>query len=291
MNKILKSAITVFGLLSFSGFVLGYYIFELLRPKMVRFESITPAEEGLLNYFGIALLLFIIFCLLSFYRLIRHIKNARKITLLYLFLLATLVLSMLFIFGDLALLSDIGKQYKYGLSQPEWVVLYIIVAFQAFSALIITYANIFKLKNKERVKHISRDSNIFLAAQYVGALCGFIGLSFTALNFLFLRPLWMIKQHITITAVFLLVPYVLIVFYWFVVKYQEKTRQLYDEKQLQDLGKSALLTLLLSVVVMGLLFGLNFNNLDSTISVLWFPFYLFLVLFLFSTGNLYLGRR
>ena len=153
-------------------------------------------------------------------------------------------------------------------------------------ALGLTYAHFFKLKEKDQVKHVAKDSNIFLIVQYVGLVCGLVGLSLFSLGFFFSRA-WNLDAHVTISSIVLLMPYTLAVTYWFITKFQEKDRQWYDEKQLQDVGKSAFLTLTASVFFMTGLFIVNYKNLSGVISILWLPLYLFLVLFLFSLGNLY----
>ncbi len=279
------------GLVSSLSFIVSYFILENLRPRMIRFEAITVAEEGLVNYFGVGLLLFLGFSLLSLFQIVRHFKNAKKLSWSSLFFLVLCVLALILIFGDLALLSDIGKQYRLDLAQPEWNLLYPIMAFQLISGLILTYAHLFKLGKVGRVKYVAKDINIFMVAQYLGVLCGLMGLSSVIINFRFPRPLWMIKLHTSMTTVILLIPYLLVVAYWFLVKFQEKSRQWYDEKQIQDIGKSSFLTLVSSVVVMGGLFLLNYHHLDNMVSVLWLPFYVFLVLLLFSLGNLYFTGR
>jgi hypothetical protein len=281
----------ILGFASSLSFIVAYFIFETLRPKMVRFQTLTAAEENLMNFVGIGLLLFLAFCLLSLWQLVRYLKNAQEISLSSLLLLAPGVLGLLLIFGDIALLNDIGKQYRYGLSQPEWLVLYIVMAFQFVSALVLTYANLFKLKEEVQVKHIARDSNIFMVSQYIGLICGSMGLAFISLNFFFPRSLWMMKIHTVMTTIVLLIPYLLIVTYWFIVKLQEKPKEWYDEKQVQDVGRSSLLTLILSTVVMSFLFFLNYNHLSGVVSVLWFQFYAFLVLSLFSLSNLYYSKK
>ena len=92
------------------------------------------------------------------------------------------------------------------------------------------------------------------------------------------------------TSIFSLVPYVLIRSYWVFVKFKEKSIQVYDEKQIQDIGIASFLTLILSLVVMSVLFFANFNVLTGILSVIWLPLYVFLVLFLFSAINLYRSR-
>lgn len=289
-NKLVKVLSIVLGLASTAFFAFDYFLFSKLRPRMVHFEAISPAEEGLMNWVGVGLLLFLAFCLLSLLQIASYLKNAKKITLFSLFLVGSGVLSLLFIFSDIALLNDIGKQYKHGLAQPEWLMLYPIMAFQFITAIVFTYFHLFGFKKENQVEQVARDSNIFLIVQYVGIICGLMGLSLSSLGFLFPRA-WSLSIHTTITSIILLIPYVLVVAYWFLVKLQEKTRQWYDEKQIQDIGKSALLTLTISVLLMTVLFVVNYNRLNGVISILWLPLYLFSVLFLFSLGNLYFSGK
>jgi hypothetical protein len=290
IDKLLKKISIVLGLASLAFFVFDYFVFSKLRPKMVRFEAISSTEESLVNWVGVGLLLFLIFCLLSLFRLFKYLKNAKDITLSSLLLVAAGVLSFLFVFSDVALLGDIGKQYMHGLAQPEWSLLYPILAFQLMTTVIFTCFHLVGFKQEGQVKQIARDSNVFLVVQYVGIICGLMGLAFSCLGFLYPRA-WSLQVHSTMTSVILLGPYALAVIYWLITKLQEKHRQWYDEKQVQDVGKSAFLTVVASVIFMAILFITNYNNLRGVVSILWLPLYLFLVLFLFSLGNLYFGRK
>jgi len=200
------------------------------------------------------------------------------------------VLSLIFIFADIALLGDIAKQYKASMVQPEWSILYPIIAFQSSTAFLLTYFHLFAFKEKEQTKYVVRDSNIFLLVQYIGVICGLMGLVFASLGFVFSRG-WNLQIHTTYTSIILLIPYVLVILYWLITKLQEKHREWYDEKQLQDVGRSAFLTLVLSVVFMTGLFIANYNSLRGIVSIIWLPLYLFWVLFLFSVTNLYFRIR
>ncbi len=290
LNSLLKRTGIILGLASMAFFVFDYIVFAGLRPKMVNFEAVTPAEEGLLNWVGLGLLLFLAFCLLSLFQIARTLKNARKITLFSLFLVAGGVLSLLFIFADVALLSDIGKQYRHGLAQPEWLLLYPVLGFQFLTAIVFTYLHIFGFGKDPSFPYVAQDSNIFILVQYVGLICGLLGLVFSSLGFLFPRA-WNLQVHTTINLIILFTPYLLAVGYWLVTKLQAEYRQWYDEKQLQDVGKSAFLTLVLSAVLMIGLFVTQYNNLGGVVSMLWLPLYLFFVLFLFSSSNLYFNGR
>ena len=285
LDKLLRSISIVLGLASTAFFVADYFIFARLRPKLVAFETVSAAEEDLMNWVGISLVLFLGFCLLSLLRLVMYLKYAKKVTIFSFFLIVIGVVALLFVFGDLALLSDIGKQYKHGLDQPEWLLLYPIMGFQFTTILIFTYLHFFGFSKDKLVDHVARDSNIFLIVQYVGVICGLMGVASSALRFLF--PGATIREHISASLITLLIPYILVLGFWLVTKIQEKPRQWYDEKQMQDVGKSAFLTLAVSVVIMTVLFTANYNDLSGVIRFLWLPINLFTVLLLFSLGNLY----
>ena len=289
-DKLLRNVNVVFGFVSLAFFGFDFFVFAKLRPRMVAFETVSPAEEGLLTWVGVGLLLLLIFYLLSLFRLAQHLKKAQRITPLSIVLLVGGILSFIFVFSDVALLSDIDKQYRHGLTQPEWLLVYPIMGGQLITTVAFTYLHLFGFRDDSQVGHVARDSNIFLIVQYVGIICGLMGLALASLGFVFSHG-WNLHTHTTITSIILLMPYALSVGYWLVTKLQEEHRQWYDEKQLQDVGKSAFLALGLSVVAMTGLFVANYNNLTGIVSALWLPFYLFLVVFLFSSGNLYFSSR
>lgn len=290
LEKLMRGFSIVLGLASIAFFVFDYFVFASLQPKMIRFEAISAAEEKLMNWVGVGLLLFLAFCLLSLFQIAKYLKYAKKVTLFSLILIVIGVLSLLFIFGDVALLGDIGKQYRHGLAQPEWLMLYPVVGFQFITAIVFTYLHLSGFFKGKQLKYVAQDSNIFLMVQYVGVICGLLGLSSSSLGFLFPRA-WTLQIHTTIGPIVLLIPYALVAIYWFLIKFQEKTSQWFDEKQLQDIGKSAFLTLVLSVIFMIVLFITNYNNLSGVVSILWLPLYIFSVLFLFSLGNLYFSGK
>jgi hypothetical protein len=74
-------------------------------------------------------------------------------------------------------------------------------------------------------------------------------------------------------------------------KTPKNNSQWFDEKQFQDIGSSALFTMILNMVFMTILFSANYDHLDGVISLLWFPLYIFSSLLFFSLGNLILTGR
>lgn len=285
LEKLFRIFSIILGLASVAFFVFDFVLLVRLKPKMTQFEIISQTEENLLLMVGIGLVVFLIFCTLSLFQLAKYLKTVEMISLISLLLVTSIILSLLFTFSDFALLNDIDKQYKHGLAQPEWSLVFPIMAFQFIAAIAFTYLHIFGFKYDES-KRIAQDSNIFLIVQYVGIICGLMGLAFASLGFFFPRA-WSLQIHSTVTTIIILFPYFIVVLYWIYIKFREKTRILYDEKQLHDISKSAILTLLISVFFMTMLFISNFKNLDGVVSILWFPLYLFMILLFFSLGNFY----
>ena len=201
MNDLAGYTTAAIGLAAGAALLITYVLLETLRPKMVTFEPLTAGEEGLVNFVGVGLLLALIFCAMAVYRIIRFSARTQRLSPYHLLVIAGGVITALFIFGDVALLNDIGKQYEHGLSQPEWGVLYAVLAFQLLAVAGLLYAVLFTLHNGEPGAAVSRDSTVFLLAQVVGVLCGGMGLAFTVLNFFFPRSPRMMQAQIIPTLV------------------------------------------------------------------------------------------
>ena len=142
------------GILSTIFFVFDLTVFSHVQPKMVAFEHISSYEEGLMNWVGVSLLVFLTLCLLTLYRLVAHLKKAKSITLSSLIFLVGGIVGLLCVFSDIALLSDIGKQYTHNLSQPEWMLVYPIVGFQLLVSLTYTYLHIFGFQDISQEKYV-----------------------------------------------------------------------------------------------------------------------------------------
>ena len=293
INNLIGYTTAALGVAAAAALLVAYAVLEALRPKMVAFETLAPAADGMVTYVGIGLLWALVFLLLALYQMARAAIRAQRLSLFHLIVIAGGVLALLFVFADVALLNDIGKQYAAGLSQPEWTILYLVMAFQIAAILGLTAAivrTVTTVRGDDRAGLVARDNSVFLLAQYVGAICGAFGLALTVLNFFYRRPLWMVQAHIIPTLIVVLVPYALLVAFWVVVKLREGGGEWFDEKQRQDIGASSFLALTLSAAGMGLLYFFSLDRLTGMVSVLWFPFFAFLVLLLFSASNLYRSR-
>ncbi len=257
---------------------------------MVEFEALIGYENTLLTIVGFGLLLILSFFLLSLLQIVRYLQHISQIEPIPLVLLIGLVLSLLFVFSDISLLSDIHKQYLNQLSQPEWLLVYPIVVFQFLTTISVIYFHLNGKFMKTSTELVKKDINIFLIVQYVGLICGSMGLAAGFLGFMFPKG-WSLSIHSVLTSIIFLSPYTLSVIYWGMTKLREKNWEWYDEKQQRDVGRSAFLTIIVISILMLVLFVTNYQNLDGVISFLWLPLYLFGTIFSFSLGNLVFSSR
>jgi len=288
-NRFLRSASIALAVIGLGFFVYDALLFSRMQPRMVSFDTLTAAEENLFLWTGAGLLLLLAFTASALLHIARTLHSAEQVRVGDIVVILGLVLALLFVFSNVALLQDIMKQYRAGLAQPEWLLVWILMAFQVLATIGYLGYVWFAPLEKSHQQQVALDSNIYLIAQYIGLICGLLGLAFASLGYLFPRG-WNLDVHTTFTMTLLLLPYGLVVGYWLLTKLQEK-KILYDEKQLQDIGKSSFGTLLASMVIMVSLFILNYRDLGGITSMLWLPVLLFSVLFLFSLGNLYFSRK
>jgi len=290
-TEALENGVTAgLGVLTIAGLATAYFVFERLRVKMVRFDPLTVGEESLVNVVGAALLATLLFFLLALVRIVRHTVRTQRVSWSLAAVIGGGVLALLFIFADIALISDIGNQYEAGLSQPEWPILYVVIAFQAGMAALLGYVSVFRLRVNGEDAGAVHDNSSFVFVQVTGAICGLTGLSLMTLNLLYPRPTEMVRAHAIMASTPLVLPYVLAVGWWLTVKLRERPRRWFDEKQGQDAMRAAAQTLAVSLSVMWLLYAFGDAAGHGMAGALWFPLYFFLVQFLFSALMLYAGR-
>ena len=144
--------------------------------------------------------------------------------------------------------------------------------------LILKTFPLFKNQNSEAE---SAEETTFTIAQYIGILSGIMGLLmiFTLIN----KEIRIDRLAFYIPFFLLfLIPYALVVIYWLSLMLCQKISDWYDEKQLQDIMKASLTTLLLSFP--GLIV---FLFIDIPDNLYFFLYYIYLVLILFSGSTLY----
>lgn len=296
-SKLKKSTILsqFLGVFSFLWIIYNFIAFEILRPKTIMFTEIDKKLEMLVLFIDISIAVFLIFHICAIITIILRIKTFKKTNLFLSVVLFTGILSAIMVFGDLALLSDIGKEYKLGWDvSGEWTLLYVCNFIHLLFFILMFVLNISTLQNlrlKINPEAAIKDEVVFITAQYVGIFCGLLGLVSVYVYSLLDIHLWIYKRLIVTFSVIILAPYCFIACYWLLIKLKEDIKQWYDEKQFSDITKAALFTLLVSLPVLAIMFVINWFNFTPPIILLWFPFYVFLILFLFSGSTLYLFKR
>ena len=112
MEKILKiSSIVslILAIISAGWLIFNFTMYELLRPRVVSLEPLGNLEQ-LANFIWIGYWVFILYHISAFLTYILHLQWFRKINVFNIILLISGIFSFLVIFGDWAILGDIGKE-------------------------------------------------------------------------------------------------------------------------------------------------------------------------------------
>jgi hypothetical protein len=211
-----------------------------------------------------------------------HFRHFDQLKVYGIILIFLGIISLFAMGGEKVMVDEIAREYRIGADISERHVLngaYILNLIFSLSLLFFTLKT-FQVEAKTisegRVEEI-----IFTLAQYMGIISGGAGilLTFNLIGRTVLpEKLWV---YVPFYGLFL-IPYALIVLYWLSLKVKQKISNWYDEKQWQDVLKSSLTTLILSVPGLGLFLFLNVSS-----KYYFFLYYIFLVLFIFSCSTLY----
>ncbi len=278
--KNLKSKNMILLLLGFIAFNSSIYIIFKLN-----FDFMDITDKSNPDFLAWAGYLFILlFHILAIFYIIDHFRREKKFHLLRNLTLIIGIISLFATGGEKVLFDEVAREYALGWEiRGEIIILHVLLItnilfyIMMFVLILKTIISPQETNTKLRIK----DQTIFTLAQYMGIISGIMGLLHTFS--LILRHVSLDRLWIYLPFYFLyLLPYLIIISYWLAMKSREKFEDWYDEKQLKDLLKSALTTLILSVpvTILFLFFG-------QFAQLYWFPYYLFSMLTLFSASTLY----
>jgi hypothetical protein len=296
--KISNNTTLVLCVISIAGLIFTNVFFIMLRNMIIEMGDVESFMDKFSVPVALVYIIFTLFHLSALLTLILQLNFFKRDNFLRSFLFFTGITSLMMLFGDSALSSDISKEYVFGLPD-EFYILFLSQAlhFVFYVLMIVLLVSTGKSVGKEKEEIVLKDDSIFINAQYIGILSGASGLILVSVfsfmySTLYPLPLWAAKAGIIITSLIAVIPYVLIVFYWFIIKLKERTGEWYDEKQYQDITKASLVTLIASIIVMTAVFLIQYYVSEfDFITLTWFPFYIFLVLLLFSSSTLYFSKR
>jgi hypothetical protein len=287
----------ILGLISIAGLVLTNTLFIMLRSRIINDVDVTAFLDSITLPTTAIYMIFFFFHISALLAIMLQLKFFKRDNFLRAFLFFTGIISLMMMLGDSALMSDISKEYVFGLPN-EFIVLFASQVFHLifYVLTIILLLMTWKYLRKEE-EVVVKDESIFINTQYIGILSGISGLALVALfsivyTLIYSVPLWVIKAGIIVMALLSIIPYVLIVIYWLIMKAKVRVNEWYDEKQYQDIAKATLITLPSSVLFMGFIFILQYTiSKFEILNFIWFPLFLFFTLLLFSIITLFLNKR
>ena len=213
--KISNNTTLVLCSVSIVGLIFTNAFFLTLRDIIIK----TGDVEGMLERFSIPVvltyLIFGFFHLAAIMAIILHLNLFKRGNFLRAFLFFISIISLLMLFGDYALMSDISKEYIFGLP-GEFNILFLSQALHLIFYILMLVLLLQTRKAADTVKKetVMRDEAIFINAQYIGILSGISGLCLvTIFSLLYLilypLPLWALKAGIIMTSIIAVIPYIL----------------------------------------------------------------------------------
>jgi hypothetical protein len=275
------------GILCLLWLVYDYFLYKQLKPVILEFGDLGRLED-LAEFVWMSYLVMLPVHILAGFTLLLHLRYFRVIRLINVIIVLLGIVSFLAVFSDWALMGDVAKEYEAGLDTAgEWPLLFVFLVIHAIFFLLLTGICALVLRKLKSTGAgqipMQKDEMVFTAAQYVGLICGGLGLVWTVFALVVSQRLHVSYYHMLASCIMFLVPNGLVVLYWFLLKFNEKIEDWYDEKQSRDVYRSGFLTLIIIVPLMfGLFLVLHNDALFIRGEYFWFPFLLFTALTLFS---------
>ena len=279
-------------IISFLWFFYDIYAFTEIRAK-------SPVVEKFSDLLGTGFILRLLLLFSFAMLMMRSFKSGVRADALVIACIIAGTVSAISLIFDFAALHDIGKDYLIdGYDcRMEWLWLSGSLVFRLIFYVIL-YLLILRIMKGTGTMVTTRDSVvdeiIFEVTQYVGIVCGLIGVAFTAYGYIALGDFavraWLLKL-LMVYCIVIILPWFSLIIYWIVRLSRRSELTLYDEKQKQDFAASGMTAWLVSIPVMIAILGVSLGQPSSPAVYLWFPFYLFFTLLVFSASLLIKYKR
>ncbi len=283
---------------------LGWLLYDVFRIFANLPEVLSIASVGLSMAIGYPFIL--LFHLVSFWVLLRHRMTLRNLGVFSSFLLCLGIVSLFSIAVEKVMFDELAHQmpfWHWGLFAAQGLATVIkvmaVMLMGEFLILAGAYAvnilfavlmlvfliRVLKIKERQQIDPAMSEDILFTSAHGMGVVTGLLGLFISLsviLNEVAVSKFWIaIPFYILFTL-----PYVIAAALWLTVKMKQNIACWYDEKQWNDMLKSSFATLLLSIPGLAALLYI-----PVSLHFYWFPYYLSLILTLFSAGTIYFNRK
>jgi hypothetical protein len=203
------------------------------------------------------------------------------------------ILSTIFFLSDILGFREMVKEYHFNKdveSTRVWFILSFAIHIGFYSTLATVFARIFSSTTTQENSTTASTEGLFVSMNVAGAISAAIGFAVMLLQF-DIKPLTRVQQKylVLFESWFILAPYVLIAATWLWHAYRRG--HLLDEKQRSDVNRAGVTTWLVSIPLMLVLFLIPYGDGTYPAATIWFPYYLFITLFVFSTSSLWFYNR
>jgi hypothetical protein len=258
-----------------------YHVYEVRAdlPGVLNFD--VSDYRGYITGLGYLIMLF--FHAAAFVFLFLHSRFIKRYTFRSVAAFVLGILSLFAIAVEKVMYDEIAREMTVEYPVPgEVFFLYLCFGVNALFCLVMVGAVYRALAENPSSGGVSpsKDVRLFTLAQVMGIVSGVMGMMLTFSLMAGRRPPERFWVFIPFYLLFLL-PYGLAIFSWLIVTWRERLADRYDEKQVQDILKASFTTLVLSIP------GMFILALMHPSGYYWFPYYLFLILLLFSASTLY----
>lgn len=156
----------------------------------------------------------------------------------------------------------------------------------AFFMVMLALVMYLVLPNTRIAEHFKMNESLFVVSHILGIICGGIGLTAT-----FLWQQMVVKTHL---FEFLIILFGLIFVYWAMILKARKTvkiSDMLDEKQIDNIIRAGAVTLYVVAGIMIIMFFLSSNKAFTLEGKIWFLFYFFTTLLIYSASTLFYFKK
>jgi hypothetical protein len=293
MSRLLKTCHYIslgLGFLSAVALIFNVIFFILYYPVATQFLELDPSLESLGVVAALNILVIACFHLASVMTLLGHLILHKQFSPLVISAITLGTISGIMNLGDVALLSDIGKEYPLGWqTRGEWIILFISYGLHALTLILILISLIRNLeRNQEPTDQVIKDEVLFISLLSTGVISGGLGLVGIISAFFFPLEVWIMRRVIPMFGTIFLSPFLVLLVIWLLRKQLGAGQPELDEKQTGDLARAGLLTLSVMIPLLMLFFGFQVSgSLSESLQLLWLPLFVFGTLTFLSSFTLH----
>lgn len=130
---------------------------------------------------------------------------------------------------------------------------------------------------------LKMNETVFMITNSIGSIAALLGLSAT-----FIWPDQIVKAHL---MWLIILPIALVHIYWLLIIRVTRASDILDEKQSFNMTSGAATTLYVFLLILLVLFNLEYNQIYILHGIQYFPFYLFVLFLIYHTSTLIYFKR